>query len=361
MAKAAGTRARSASAGQSGRSRPSGASGAGMGAKGFKDRFDGIANNVATVIKGKDDIIRLALVAMICEGHILFEDVPGTGKTVLARALSQSMNASNSRIQCTPDMLPGDITGSSIYDQRKGTFEFQQGPAFANVLLADEVNRATPKTQSALLEAMAERRVTADGTTYNLPRPFFVLATQNPIELAGTFPLPEAQLDRFLFKLSMGYLARDAEVEVMFENQVQLAIEDLGSVVDTKTVQAMISYATTVNVAPDVAYYIVDLVQATRDEPALSLGASPRASISLLRAARALAASDGRTDVYPDDVRAVLIPIMAHRVFLNPDTVLRGENIEAVMERIVGRVKPPSGAAGAASGRSRSARKGSGA
>jgi MoxR-like ATPase len=328
-----------------------------MGAKRFKDHFDGIADNVGIVIKGKDDIIRLALVAMICEGHILFEDVPGTGKTVLARALSQSMAASNSRIQCTPDMLPGDITGSSIYDQRKGSFEFQPGPAFTNVLLADEVNRATPKTQSALLEAMAERRVTADGTTYNLPRPFFVLATQNPIELAGTFPLPEAQLDRFLFKLTMGYLARDAEVEVMFENQVQLSIESLGSVVDTKTVQAMISYATTVNVAPDVAYYIVDLVQATRDEPALSLGASPRASINLLRAARALAASDGRTDVYPDDVRAVLLPIMAHRVFINPDAVLRGETIAAVVERIVGRVKPPSGAASAGSGRRGSARR----
>jgi MoxR-like ATPase len=329
-----------------------------MGAKRFKEYFDGIVDNVGTVIKGKDEIIRLSLVAMICEGHILFEDVPGTGKTVLARALSQSMNATSARIQCTPDMLPADITGSSIYDQRKGKFEFQQGPAFANVLLADEVNRATPKTQSALLEAMAERRITADGVTYNLPRPFFVLATQNPIELAGTFPLPEAQLDRFLFKLTMGYLARDAEVEVMFENQVQLSIESLGAVVDTKTVQAMISYATTVNVAPDVAYYIVDLVQATRDEPALSLGASPRASISLLRAARALAASDGRTDVYPDDVRAVLLPIMAHRVFLNPDAVLRGETIEAVMERIVGRVKPPSGAAVAASaGRRGSSRK----
>ena len=336
MAKAARTRPRRASAKERGRSRPSGGvSSSAMGSKRFKDHFDGIVENVATVIKGKDEIIRLALVAMICEGHILFEDVPGTGKTVLARALSQSMNASNSRIQCTPDMLPGDITGSSIYDQRKGSFEFQKGPAFANVLLADEVNRATPKTQSALLEAMAERRITADGVTYSLPRPFFVLATQNPIELAGTFPLPEAQLDRFLFKLTMGYLARDAEVEVMFENQVQLSIESLGSVVDTKTVQA------------------------TRDEPGLSLGASPRASIALLRAARALAASDGRTDVYPDDVRAVLLPIMAHRVFLNPDTVLRGETIEAVIERIVGRVKPPSGAAAAASssGRRGSARK----
>jgi MoxR-like ATPase len=316
----------------------------GMNASRFQKSFDDIVANCETVIKGKNDVIRLSLVAMICEGHILFEDVPGTGKTVLARALSQSMNATNARISCTPDMLPADITGSSIYDQKRQKFEFQPGPVFVNVLLTDEVNRATPKTQSALLEAMGERKVSADGVTHLLPRPFLVLATQNPIELAGTFPLPEAQLDRFLFKLTMGYMQRDAEVEVMFDNQVQLAIEDLGSVTDTKTMQNMIAYATTVNLAPDVAYYIVDLVQATRDDPALSLGASPRASIALLRSSRALAASDGRTDVYPDDVRTVLLPIMAHRVFLNPDAVLRGETIEAVMERVVGKVKPPSGA-----------------
>ena len=321
----------------------------GMTAQRFQKNFDEIVTNCETVIKGKSDVIRLALVALVCEGHILFEDVPGTGKTMLARAFAQSMAASASRIQCTPDMLPADITGSSIYDQKKAKFEFMPGPAFVNVLLVDEINRATPKTQSALLEAMAERKISADGTTHLLPRPFFVLATQNPIELAGTFPLPEAQLDRFLFKLSMGYMDRESEVEVMFENQVQLAIEDLVSVVDTKTIQQMIAYATTVNLSPDVAYYIVDLVHATRDEPSLSLGASPRASISLLRASRALAASDGRTDVYPDDVRAVLVPIMAHRVFLNPDAALRGETVEGVMERVVSRVKPPSGAAAGAS------------
>jgi MoxR-like ATPase len=312
-----------------------------MTAKTFKREFDALVSNIETVIKGKNDIIRLALVAIVCEGHILFEDVPGTGKTMLARAIAQSMKAAWNRIQCTPDMLPADITGSSILDQKRGVFEFQPGPVFCSVLLADEVNRATPKTQSALLEAMGERKVSADGVTHELPRPFMVLATQNPVELAGTFPLPEAQLDRFFFKLRMGYMNRDAEYEVMFDNRVQLAIEQLGAVTDTRVVDQMIAYASVINIAPEVGRYIVDLVHASRDDPALALGGSPRASINILRASSALAASDGREDVYPDDVRAVLSPIMAHRVILNPDAVLRGETVEAVLERVVGKVKPP--------------------
>lgn len=312
-----------------------------MNAKKFKQSFDAIAENIQTVIKGVPEAVRLALVAIVCEGHILFEDVPGTGKSMLARAIAQSIRATNARVQCTPDMLPGDITGSSIYDAKKGEFEFRAGPVFVNVLLADEVNRATPKTQSALLEAMGERKVSADGVTYPLPRPFFVLATQNPIEQAGTFPLPEAQLDRFLFKLTMGYMDRDSEYEVMFDNAVQLSIEALGSVTDTKIVSQMIAYGALVNISPEVAYYIVDLVNASRDDPALALGGSPRASIALLRASRVLAASDGRDDVYPDDVRAVLKPIMSHRVILNPDAILRGETVDAVIERMVTKVKPP--------------------
>lgn len=312
-----------------------------MNAKKFKQSFDAIAENIQTVIKGVPEAVRLALVAIVCEGHILFEDVPGTGKSMLARAIAQSIRATNARVQCTPDMLPGDITGSSIYDAKKGEFEFRAGPVFVNVLLADEVNRATPKTQSALLEAMGERKVSADGVTYPLPRPFFVLATQNPIEQAGTFPLPEAQLDRFLFKLTMGYMDRDSEYEVMFDNAVQLSIEALGSVTDTKIVSQMIAYGALVNISPEVAYYIVDLVNASREDPALALGGSPRASIALLRASRVLAASDGRDDVYPDDVRAVLKPIMSHRVILNPDAILRGETVDAVIERMVTKVKPP--------------------
>jgi MoxR-like ATPase len=316
-------------------------SGGAMSAQSFKKNFDKIVDNIETVLKGKTDVVRLALSAILCEGHILFEDVPGTGKTVLARAIAQSIDASTQRVQCTPDMLPGDITGSSILDQRKGTFEFHPGPVFSNVLLADEINRATPKTQSALLEAMGERRVSADGITYDLPRPFLVLATQNPIEQAGTFPLPEAQLDRFLFKMSMGYMDRGAEFEVMFANSKQLAIEDLGPVTRTTEVQAMINYATTIEVADDVAYYVVDLVQASRGDANIAMGGSPRATINLLKASRVVAASDGRTHVYPDDVRAVLPFIMAHRIVLNPDAILRGEDVSNVLDRVTNQVKPP--------------------
>jgi MoxR-like ATPase len=317
------------------------AGGASMAATEFKRNFDIVVSNVETVIKGKSDVIRLSLVAMLCEGHVLFEDLPGTGKSMLSRAIGESMNATNSRIQCTPDMLPGDITGSSIYDQKRGVFEFQPGPVFTNILLADEINRATPKTQSALLEAMAERRVTGDGTTYDLPRPFVVLATQNPVEQAGTFPLPEAQLDRFLFKLSMGYMDRDAEFQVMFDNALQLSIDDIGPVVETETIQQMIRYAGTIEVSPEVGYYIVDLVHATRQDPSIAAGGSPRATIALLRSARVLAASDGRSHVYPDDVRTVLRPVLGHRIILNPDAILRGDGIEAVLERVTATVKPP--------------------
>lgn len=309
--------------------------------KAFTERFDEIVDNVETVVKGKREVIRLALVAALCEGHVLLEDVPGTGKSVLARALAQSMDATTARVQCTPDLLPADVTGAAILDQKTGELEFRPGPLFHHVVLVDEVNRATPKTQSAFLEAMQERRVSSDGVTRSLPRPFLVLATQNPVEIAGTYPLPEAQLDRFLFRLKMGYLDREREFEVMFDNSAQLAVEDLGAVVGTDEIQKMIDAATQVQVSDEVGFYIVDLVTASRDDPSITMGGSSRATIALVRAARALAASDGRAHVYPDDVREALHPVLAHRLVLSPEAVLRGETAETVVERIAATVRPP--------------------
>ena len=239
----------------------------------FSECFEAMVDNIGRVIKGKDEVIRLSLTAMLADGHLLFEDLPGTGKTMLARAIWRPINGAVSRIQCTPDLLPGDVTGSPVLDRRTGDFVFRAGPVFANVVLADEINRATPKTQSSLLEAMAERTVTVDGITHPLPSPFFLLATQNPIELAGTFPLPEAQLDRFLFKLSLGYADRDAEVSMLNANLKHQAVLDLEPVVDVADVVAMIEWATEVTVSDPIKYFIVDLCQATRIDPALQMGA----------------------------------------------------------------------------------------
>jgi MoxR-like ATPase len=309
----------------------------------FSERFEAMVGNIGRVIKGKDEVIRLSLTAMLADGHLLFEDLPGTGKTVLARAIGLTISGDVSRIQCTPDLLPGDVTGSPVLDRRTGDFVFRAGPLFANVVLADEVNRATPKTQSSLLEAMAERTVTVDGITHPLPNPFFLLATENPIELAGTFPLPEAQLDRFLFKLSLGYADRDAEVDLLNANEKRQAILDLQAVVDTADVLAMTAWAADVTVSDAVKYYIVDLCQATRSEPALQMGASSRASQALMHAARVLASAQGRDDVLPDDVKRLLGPVLHHRLLLTPDALLREETVEGVLDRIVARVKVPSG------------------
>ena len=308
---------------------------------GFSERFERMVANVGTVLKGKDDVVRLSLTALLANGHILFEDYPGTGKTMLARALSATVSATTSRVQCTPDLLPADITGSPVLDRATGGFVFRPGPIFANIFLADEINRATPKTQSALLEAMAERTVTVDGVSHPLPSPFFVLATENPIELAGTFPLPEAQLDRFLFKLSLGYASPDAEVEVLMANRTGEAIDRIGPVVDTDELIAMIDWAAEVQISEPVVRYIVDLCQATRHDPTLQMGASSRAALSLMRASRVVAASQGRDDVMPDDVRLLVTAVFGHRLLLTPDALLRDDTIDAVIDRLLTSVKAP--------------------
>jgi MoxR-like ATPase len=301
-------------------------------------RVASVVENVEKVIFGKHHEVELALVALLCRGHILIEDVPGTGKTVLAKSLSRSIGCSFRRIQFTPDLLPSDVTGVAIFDQRTNSFEFRPGPVMSQIVLADEINRATPKTQSALLEAMEERQITVDGVTYRLPEPFLVMATQNPIEYEGTFPLPEAQLDRFFLRLQLGYPAPAQEVAILDAQRVQHPIETLGQVVSSEELIEAQQRVRDIHVAPAVKNYVVSVVGATRSHPDVYLGASPRGSLALTRAAQAYAAIRGRDFVLPDDVKALAAPTLSHRLILQPQARLKDLATTTVIAEVLASV-----------------------
>ncbi len=294
-----------------------------------------VVANIGRVIVGKDDVVELALVAVLCQGHLLIEDIPGIGKTTLAKTIARSLGASFKRIQFTPDLMPADITGLNFYNQKSGEFEFRAGPLMAQVVLADEINRATPRTQAALLEAMEERQMTIDGETMPLPQPFLVLATQNPVELEGTFPLPEAQLDRFLLRLRLGYPSQEEEEKIVerFEDSNPLTTTE--SVLTAAEVLRLGDSLKAVTCEPVVRRYLVELVRATRESDAFDLGASPRASLALLRTARALAAIRGRDYVLPDDIKYLAPYVIPHRLILGTQAHLRGRDSEGVLREIL--------------------------
>ena len=300
-----------------------------------------IINNVETVIVGKRQQLILSLVSWFCEGHILLEDVPGVAKTMLARALAASLGASFKRIQCTPDLLPTDVTGTSIFNQKTVEFEFRPGPIFAQIVLADEINRTTPRTQAALLEAMAERRVTVDGMTRELLPPFLVVATQNPIDHEGTFPLPEAQLDRFLMRFSLGYPSLDEELKMLAMLQHGHPLDRLQSVVSAEELVACQQAVREVEVHDKVRQYLMQIIHDTREHDDLALGASPRASIALFRTCQAMAAIRGRKFVQPDDVKRVAAPVLTHRLILRPESRLRKVTAEHILSELIGEIAVP--------------------
>jgi len=307
----------------------------------FSDLFGRIASSIGTAIHGKDDVIELVLLCLVAEGHLLLEDVPGVGKTTLAKALAASIDGSFGRMQFTPDLLPSDVVGVSVFDRTSNHFEFRPGPVFANIVLADEINRASPKTQSALLESMGERQVTVDGVTHLLPPPFLVIATQNPIEHEGTYPLPESQLDRFLMRVSIGYPSRQAELDVLTSQAEQGALADVQPVVTAAQIHAMSKAVRSIHLAPALLGYLVDLADATRHHPQIALGMSPRATLSLQAVARAKAAASGRNYVTPDDVKALAAPVLAHRILVTPEADLAGVTSAEAIDDVLRTVPIP--------------------
>jgi MoxR-like ATPase len=307
----------------------------------FTDFSQAVQENVSQVIIGKADVTELMLVALLVEGHVLLEDVPGIGKTTLAKALARSLDCSFARIQFTPDLLPSDVTGLNIYNQKRQDFEFRPGPVLNQVLLADEINRATPRTQSSLLEAMQERQITVDGETYPLPRPFIVIATQNPIELEGTFPLPEAQVDRFLMQLRLGYPSAEEEDEILLRYQRRDPLMDLSPVATTEDVLQLQRQVQDIHVSTDVRNYTLQVTRTTREHEAVDLGVSPRGTLALFKASQALAALRGRDYVIPSDVQYLCPPVLAHRIHISPRIRLRGRTPAQVVAEITDTVPVP--------------------
>jgi MoxR-like ATPase len=308
--------------------------------------YERIAGNVGEVIVGKPESIKLTIIGLLCQGHILIEDVPGTGKTMLAKSLARSIGCSFNRIQFTPDMLPSDVTGVSIFNQKTNEFEFRPGPVIAQIVLTDEINRATPKTQAALLEAMEEQQVTVDGRTHPLPEPFMVLATQNPIEYEGTFPLPEAQMDRFLLRINVGYPAGRDEIQMLSNQRLEHPIRSLEQVVDVDELLQAQAEIRKVNVSSEVMAYIVELVDATRSHSEVYLGASPRGSLALYRTAQASAAMNGRDYVIPDDVKALAVPALAHRLIVGSAARIREVDERDIVRELLDRIPVPGGEIG---------------
>ena len=300
-----------------------------------------ILKNISRIVVGKEEALELLIVALLADGHVLLEDVPGVGKTLITKCLAKSIKGSFKRIQFTPDLLPADITGFNVYDQKSGQFKFQSGPVLTNILLADEINRAIPRTQSSLLESMEEHQVTIDGKTYPLPIPFFVMATQNPIELEGTFPLPEAQLDRFLLKISLGYPNKSEEIAILERFQKGDPLINLEPVADPEQITRMQQLRKEITVSAPVREYITDIVAATRNNENLRFGSSPRGSLGLMRAAQGRAALRGRSYIIPDDVKHLVLPVLSHRIILNEEGKLSGEGPEHILAEIISQIPVP--------------------